>query len=155
MVLSASIKSTSITEQISEASLPSIHGTSWGNAELRPQQTLMLQLIRPGGALVISRCAHTTIGRAVPCSSEPCMIDLSPYAGREQGVSRLHAAIEIINTHVTITDLGSANGTFLNGQRLTAYTPRIVRDGDILRFGRLESYIFFSTKSDQTLTRGG
>jgi predicted component of type VI protein secretion system len=36
-----------------------------------------------------------------------------------------------------VTDLGSANSTFLNGQRLMPHEPRVLRDNDEVRLGRL------------------
>jgi len=41
-------------------------------------------------------------------------------------------------------DLGSANGSFLNGQRLYPNEKRIVRDSDELRLGRLVMRVRFA-----------
>ena len=46
-------------------------------------------------------------------------------------VSRRHARIVISAEGATIEDLGSKNGTFLYGQRLTG--PAELRDGDEIR----------------------
>jgi len=51
-------------------------------------------------------------------------------------VSRQHASIRRQDQSWWITDLGSANGTWINDFRLTS--PRKLREGDLLRFGRLE-----------------
>ncbi len=48
-------------------------------------------------------------------------------------VSRRHARISIGEHGFQIEDLGSANGTFLNGMRITSATP--IRVGDHLQFG--------------------
>jgi DNA-binding winged helix-turn-helix (wHTH) protein len=48
-------------------------------------------------------------------------------------VSRHHARIRIAGADITIEDLGSKNGTFLRGERLTAATP--LEDGDEIRLG--------------------
>ena len=48
-------------------------------------------------------------------------------------VSRRHAAIEVSSLTVTIDDLGSHNGTFLNGARVESPTP--LADGDEIRVG--------------------
>lgn len=37
-----------------------------------------------------------------------------------------------------VVDLGSTNGTFVNGQQLTPNMPRVVNVGDIVRFANLE-----------------
>lgn len=47
-------------------------------------------------------------------------------------VSRKHAAIAVEATGVTIEDLSSANGTSVNGQRITARVP--LEDGDKVAF---------------------
>ena len=45
-------------------------------------------------------------------------------------VSRRHAIIECTETGCTITDVGSANGTVLNGSRIEANIPIELKDGD-------------------------
>jgi predicted component of type VI protein secretion system len=64
----------------------------------------------------------TTIGR------EGCDITLT-----DPDVSRRHAAIRIAAGEVTIEDLGSTNGTLVNGENITE--PRTLRDGDEVRIG--------------------
>src|SRR5262245_28357657 len=49
-------------------------------------------------------------------------------------VSRLHAVFEFIGSAWCMTDLGSTNGTTLNGQRL--FAPKTLRDGDEIVMGR-------------------
>jgi len=38
---------------------------------------------------------------------------------------------------VVIEDLGSINGTFVNGKRLAPYLPETLSNGDIVQIGRL------------------
>jgi predicted component of type VI protein secretion system len=64
----------------------------------------------------------TTIGR------EGCDITLG-----DPDVSRRHAEIQISNGDIAISDLGSTNGTFVNGERIDQ--PRTLRDGDEVRIG--------------------
>ena len=42
-----------------------------------------------------------------------------------------------------ILDRGSANGTYLNGERLTPNEPHVLRDGDEIRLGKLVAHIYF------------
>ena len=55
---------------------------------------------------------------------------------RSRGVSHEHCVVESDGAGVFVRDLGSTNGTFLNGLRVR--TPRRVRAGDRLRIGRIE-----------------
>lgn len=53
------------------------------------------------------------------------------------GLSRLHARIDRRNDGgLTVTDLGSTNGTFVNGERITGTQP--LAEHDVLRFGNAE-----------------
>ena len=49
------------------------------------------------------------------------------------GVSRHHARIRLEDSAVAVEDLGSKNGTYLRGERITAPTPLV--DGDQIRLG--------------------
>jgi predicted component of type VI protein secretion system len=49
-------------------------------------------------------------------------------------VSRLHAVLEKIGSDWVLRDLGSRNGTFLNGERL--FSERVLRPGDEIRIGQ-------------------
>ena len=52
----------------------------------------------------------------------------------EDGVSRAHARIRTIERRMMLEDLGSRNGTFLNGQRIER--PAALADGDKVQIGR-------------------
>jgi len=51
-------------------------------------------------------------------------------------VSRQHCKIEYISSHFYITDLGSTNGTFLNGKRIE-HKERIFT-GDVITIGGVD-----------------
>ena len=57
-------------------------------------------------------------------------------------VSRRHAEISYANGAYTMKDLGSSNGTFLNGARLEAGRVYPLKADDRLRFGKTVTYIF-------------
>jgi DNA-binding winged helix-turn-helix (wHTH) protein len=50
-------------------------------------------------------------------------------------VSRRHARILVDGASVLLEDLGSKNGTFLRGERISGPTP--LADGDVFRLGRV------------------
>jgi DNA-binding winged helix-turn-helix (wHTH) protein len=54
---------------------------------------------------------------------------------RSSTVSRRHARVDIADGNVTVEDLGSKNGTYVNDRRVEGPTP--VVDGDQVRFGSL------------------
>ncbi|MEO7453463.1 MAG: FHA domain-containing protein [Fimbriimonadales bacterium] len=58
-----------------------------------------------------------------------------PYA------SGAHALISVDESGTTLTDLGSTNGTFVNGARLAANEPITITTTDALIFGRAEGRI--------------
>jgi hypothetical protein len=68
----------------------------------------------------------TTIGRGAD----------QAIALRDLGVSRTHARIECGSEGVTIVDLGSRNGTVVNGRCLKAARAPL-REGDRIRIGRV------------------
>ncbi|MEV5834761.1 FHA domain-containing protein [Nocardia sp. NPDC052112] len=63
-------------------------------------------------------------------------IDLG-IAPADAGVSRAHAILHIAETGITITDLGSTNGTSLNGsdELIPAEVPVPLRSGDRIHLG--------------------
>jgi len=52
----------------------------------------------------------------------------------DEGISRFHARIRAEGGHMVVEDLESRNGTFLNGERVTA--ARKLEDGDKIQVGR-------------------
>lgn len=59
----------------------------------------------------------------------------------DSGVSRHHARFHREGSSVSITDLGSANGTFINNSLLRANTVYPLHDGDEVGFGRQLTYV--------------
>jgi CheY-like chemotaxis protein len=71
-------------------------------------------------------------------------IDLTPFRAAERGVSRRHAIIMARKKFLSIRDLNSTNGTYLNGLRLMPDQDVPLEHGDKLRFGKLEVEVLFS-----------
>jgi len=68
-------------------------------------------------------------------------IDLGRFGAANLGVSRQHAQLLIEAGDVFLVDLGSSNGTRLNGKSLKAHQPYRLRDGDEMELGRLRVII--------------
>jgi len=74
--------------------------------------------------------------RQIPLDHGANVLGRAPDAGvwiDAPGVSRSHAQITVAGRHATVEDLGSKNGTFVKGERITA--PYHLADGDQIRLG--------------------
>lgn len=102
--------------------------------------------------IIPKRIGRITIGRVVPGSESPTL-DLMDYGAGMLGVSRIHASIEQVGHSITLVDLHSTNGTWLNKNRLYPNAPTAIRPGDIIRLGELSMTIFFHMEAtdEQTL----
>jgi len=78
------------------------------------------------------------IGREDPVSGVFPDIDLEPHGGHESGVGRQHAQLVIIDGQFHLEDLDSINGTFVNKKRVPANQPHPLKDGDLVRLGKIE-----------------
>lgn len=87
---------------------------------------------------------EVVIGRGAGAAMRPD-IDLSPQQAALLGVSRLHMSVAYNEKHHTLSasDLGSSNGTFINGLRLHPEEVRVIRHGDELRLGKLVLAVYF------------
>jgi hypothetical protein len=86
--------------------------------------------------------APLIIGRSEVASKVPA-IDLGAYGAKESGVSRQHAILKRVQQTLTIVDEGSANFTYVNGEKLHPQEVRVIRDGDEIRFGKLVTHFKF------------
>jgi hypothetical protein len=111
--------------------------TFTGNALLQKQTTVLFALIDSDLVLPVHIRDRVIIGRRDWESNEQADIDLAPYSGRERGVSRQHAALHRSSHVVSLVDLNSSNGTYINGTKLLAYQPRLLREGDQICFGNM------------------
>jgi hypothetical protein len=65
-------------------------------------------------------------------------VDLTPYRAGASGVSRLHAMVKRAENRAMVMDLGSSNGTYLNGQRIHPDVEVALSHRDILALGALQ-----------------
>jgi hypothetical protein len=64
-------------------------------------------------------------------------VDLTPYGANDLGVSRRHVKIEHARDILQVIDLDSANGTYLNRDRLVPGTPYTLRNRAVLQLGKM------------------
>ena len=79
-----------------------------------------------------------TVGRRDPVTGIQPTVDLTGL-DQERSVSRRHAKLARRGRRLyLVEDLGTTNGTFVNGERVAPGEPIEVREGDLLRFGLVE-----------------
>jgi hypothetical protein len=86
---------------------------------------------------------YVIIGRAGNKSDEP-HVDLSPFGALTMGVSRRHIRIDRIQDYLQITDLESANGTYLNRNRLVPGVASTLRNRAVLQLGQMVLRVQFA-----------
>jgi hypothetical protein len=80
---------------------------------------------KPLGKEIPVKEARFLIGRSDECHLRP----------NSELVSRVHCQLTVENNTVHLRDLGSSNGTIVNGERLTAEV--VINDGDLVQVGPL------------------
>jgi len=99
---------------------------------------ISLHLMDSGKILPLATRNEFTLGRL--SEGQPIMpdIDLTPYQAYASGVSRLHAVVKRDTARIFVMDLGSSNGTYLNGRRLNPHTEEDLKHGDVVALGKLK-----------------
>lgn len=83
-------------------------------------------------------------GQQIPISGENFIIGRSDdchLKPRSELISRYHCSI-VVGTDVAVRDLGSKNGVYVNGERISS--ERILKNGDRLMIGPLEFFMNIS-----------
>ncbi len=108
---------------------------------------IALKIATSGKLIPLTSGDEFTLGRI--SGNQPILpdIDLTGYQAYEQGVSRLHATIRVMEDMITITDLDSANGTRLNRKVIQPHVPHPLRNGDILHLGKFQLQILIRKSS--------
>jgi FHA domain len=90
------------------------------------------------------------LGRLLIGEAEQAFIDLKPFGGYENGVSRHHAMIRRTHRGYEILDLGSTNGTWLVKKRLIPEKAYPLDSGAQVRLGRLQLFMIYQEKADKS-----
>ena len=116
---------------------------TWGTARFGENARIIIRIRDVPEPIVLTPTKETILGRSDRANPRQPDLDLTPYGALEKGVSRHHAIISRSEDTLTLVDMGSANGTHLNGQRLVPDQPRLLRDGDEIRLGKLVVHVYF------------
>lgn len=99
---------------------------------------------KPGTTVTLHIPNMVIMGRTLgPGPAE--VFDLTRYSGLQQGVSRRHCMLRRYTDRLVVIDLGSANGTFRNDEKLTPRQEYVIADGDTLTLGKLTLTVHFTT----------
>ena len=104
-----------------------------------PDPNARLVEISSGITFPLADSRETTVGRIDPVTGIHPDIDLTPVDGK-RSISRRHARIrrEDDGSYGVIEDVGTMNGTFVNGVRLVAGRMVPVANGDTVVFGTIQ-----------------
>jgi DNA-binding CsgD family transcriptional regulator len=102
-----------------------------------------LEVWKPSGRQLIPLGAErVTVGK-----SSSNVVSLND----DSTVSRLHAVLENLGYAWSIRDVGSRNGTYINGEKIS--TERVLRSGDELRVGK-SKLVFWEVRDADEVTVG-
>jgi len=101
------------------------------------------------------------VGQTGPLNGQRWMVHDSLIIGRDAScdvmipsrqVSRNHARLEMTGKGTSIQDLGSKNGTHLNGEEISE--TKVLKDGDLIQIAFAQQFIFLSSDATMPLEMG-
>jgi hypothetical protein len=104
---------------------------------------ISLHLLESGEVIQLSGKKEYGLGRAADGNTD-VDVDLSRFEAYAQGVSRSHAILKVDSQRVYITDLGSSNGTRVNGQKISSNIDFPLNHGDLIALGKLKMQFLLS-----------
>jgi len=131
------------TEPLPEKELPISRANPWASEPVEEAEEITLvplsvEVISTGRQIQLPPTPEVHVGRLDAAHGIFPDLDLTVDGGLESGVSRHHCKIHQRGSTYLVEDVGSANGTFLGGQRLTPYLPHVLKNGDELQLGRVK-----------------
>jgi hypothetical protein len=110
----------------------------------RPESTtpvyswISLHFMGSGKILPLASRNEFILGRLTEDSPILPDVDLAPYRASAAGVSRLHAVVKREANRAMVMDLGSSNGTYINGRRIQPDVDVALSHHDIIALGALQ-----------------
>ncbi len=137
----------STTIQLEETEARQLAGEKAIDDALLPESGIAVYTYKePKVLIAVQESTEFILGRKTGKTgslSESALIDLGPFNGFELGTSRRHALISLKGTGYTIADLESTNGTWLNGERLVPNHSYELKNGSLVRVGKMLLYLVF------------
>lgn len=94
--------------------------------------------------VIVRQGTRVTLGRYGDDISGP-LVDLTPYGAIDRGVSRGHALLSVNDDQITLMDLNSTNGTWINQERIMSGKSISLQSGDRVMLARLRVLICVHT----------
>jgi hypothetical protein len=114
-----------------------------GTGFLHNSSFVTLDFVDANRKVYLKTEGHIVLGRPDKEKNWTPSLDLTPFGAAEKGVSRKHVDLFFEADQVFVLELGSANGTRLNGVNVQTGAARPVRHGDLLQLGNLRIRIYF------------
>jgi hypothetical protein len=124
-----------------------------GTAPMQPNMTstlrarIMVHIIDNGKLIPVTDKTEFTVGRASEGQPITPDVDLGEFNAFDYGVSRLHIVVRLTGEKLTIMDLGSSNGTFINAVRVPINSEQTVTSADIISLGKFRIQILVNRNS--------
>ena len=102
-----------------------------------------LTITFPSGQAYAMQGDEINVGRSDVAQNWHPELDVIPYGGGapDLGVSRHQARLIRQNGGFAVIDVGSTNGTYVNGRAVPYNQPTLLHDGDTLSFGALNTHV--------------
>lgn len=121
---------------------PAADGNGQSAAGDPQQETTILPATDPVCMLVPVGGQVEPVSNSVIClDTLPRLIgrgDMADFCIPDESVSRVHSRIRYVDHKYVLEDMGSTNGTYVNGYPLRADYPAVLLPGDIISFGNIE-----------------
>ena len=124
--------------------IDNIRHTAFPPSKFDSVEGLSLFLMNNEQIVDLAGKSEYTIGRSTDDQPVVPDVDLTPHGAYDFGVSRLHATITI-GDMITLTDMGSINGTHLNGREIQPHSPHPLVHGDVLTLGKMKIQVLIKT----------
>jgi len=130
-----------------EQATESFHRATPDTDRFTRESTLLLHIRNQAEPVMVELGdAQMTVGRLDNANKRSVDIDLTQYGALKTGVSRVHALFyRGEDDTLYVEDVGSANGTFLNGHQLSVNDPTPVNNGDEVMLGKLRMHVYFGS----------